>query len=193
MARRWGSVRRHLTWAAVVALPIAFLALFFAWPLVTVLTRGLAGTGTGAAIEVLTSTGVPDAIRNTIVLATLGTLGSVALGVPAAWALYRLRWRGQLAARALVAVPFVLPTVVVAAAFGALFARGGVLGFLGIDQSFTAIVCALVFFNVSVVTRVVGTAWASLDPASALAARTLGAGRWRAFRTVTLPALAPAL
>jgi thiamine transport system permease protein len=186
-------VRRHLAWAAVVIAPIAFLAVFFAWPLVTVLHRGLAGTGTGAAWEVLTSPGVPDAVVTTLVLAALGTAGSVALGVPAAWALYRLRWRGQMVARALVAVPFVLPTVVVAAAFGALFARGGILGFAGLDQSVTAIVCALVFFNVSVVTRVVGSAWASLDPGAQLAARTLGASRWRAFRTVTLPALAPAL
>lgn len=186
-------VRRHLAWAAVVAAPLAFLAVFFAWPLATVLARGLAGTGTGAALAVLTSPVVPDAIVTTLVLAGLGTLGSVALGVPAAWALYRLRWRGQTAARAIVAVPFVLPTVVVAAAFGALFARGGALGFAGLDQSVAAIVCALVFFNVSVVTRVVGSAWAALDPGAQLAARTLGASRWRAFRTVTVPALAPAL
>jgi len=193
LSLRGSSVRRHLAWAAVVALPIAFLAVFFAWPLGTVLARGLEGTGTGAAWGVITSPGVPKAIRNTFVLAGLGTVGSVALGVPAAWALYRVRWRGQVAARAIVAVPFVLPTVVVAAAFGALFARNGLLGFAGLDQSMTAIVCALVFFNVSVVTRVVGTAWASLDPGTQLAARTLGASRVRAFRTVTLPALAPAL
>jgi len=169
------------------------LAVFFAWPLVTILTRGLAGTGTGAAWQVLTSPGVPDAVVTTFVLAGWGTLGSVVLGVPAAWALYRLRWRGQSVARALVAVPFVLPTVVVAAAFGALFSRRGPLGWAGLDQSVVAIVCALVFFNVSVVTRVVGSAWASLDPGTQLAARTLGASRWRAFRTVTLPAIAPAL
>jgi len=186
-------VRRHLAWAAVAAAPVAFLAVFFVWPLVTVLSRGLAGTGTGAAWAVLTSPGVPDAIATTAILAGLGTLGSVALGVPAAWALYRLRWRGQSVARAIVAVPFVLPTVVVAAAFGALFARRGLLGFLGLDQSLVAIVCALVFFNVSVVARVVGSAWAGMDPGAQLAARTLGASRIRAFRTVTLPAIAPAL
>jgi len=193
MARRWVAARRHLAWAAVVAVPLLFLAVFFAWPLATVLARGLAGTGTGAAWDVLTSPGVPESIATTVVLATLGTLGSVALGLPAAWALYRLRWRGQVAARAIVAVPFVLPTVVVAAAFGALFARHGLLGFAELDQSVAAIVCALVFFNVSVVTRVVGSAWASLDPGAQLAARTLGASRSRAFRTVTLPAIAPAL
>jgi thiamine transport system permease protein len=193
MDRRWRAGRRHLAWAVVVAAPVVFLAVFFAWPLVTVLARGLAGTGTGAAWDVLTSPGIPEAIRNTVLLAVLGTAGSVALGVPAAWALYRLRWAGQGTVRALVAVPFVLPTVVVAAAFGALFARRGPLGFAGLDQSVAAIVCALVFFNVSVVTRVVGSAWAALDPGTQLSARTLGASRWRAFRTVTLPALAPAL
>lgn len=187
------SLRRHLTWAAVVAVPAAFLAVLFVWPLATVLVRGLAGTGTGAALAVLTSPGVPDAMGTTVVLAALGTAGAVVLGVPAAWALYRLRWRGQSVARAIVAVPFVLPTVVVAAAFGALFARHGVLGWAGLDQSVAAIVSALVFFNVSVVARVVGSAWAALDPGTQVAARTLGASRWRAFRTVTLPALAPAL
>ncbi|MGC4176120.1 ABC transporter permease [Demequina sp.] len=188
-----GHARRHLAWAAVVALPVVFLAVFFAWPLLTVLRRGLAGTGTGAAWDVLASPGVPDALVTTLALAALGTVGSVALGVPAAWALYRLRWRGQVVARAIVAVPFVLPTVVVAAAFGALFAKRGLLGFTHLDQSMTAIVLALVFFNVSVVARVVGSAWAALDPGAQLAARTLGASRWRAFRTVTVPALAPAL
>jgi len=192
-APRVRSVRRHLMWAAAVALPAAFLGVLFVWPLATVLARGLAGTGTGAALAVLTSPGVPDALVTTVVLAGLGTVGSVVIGVPAAWALYRVRWRGQRAARAVVAVPFVLPTVVVAAAFGALFARHGVLGWAGLDQSVAAIVCALVFFNVSVVARVVGSAWAALDPGTQVAARTLGASRWRAFRTVTLPALAPAL
>lgn len=193
LSARPHAIRRHLAWAAVVAAPVAFLAVFLVWPLWTVLARGLAGTGTGAAWDVLTSPGVPDAIGTTVVLAALGTAGSVALGVPAAWALYRLRWRGQVAARAVVAVPFALPTVVVAAAFGALFARHGLLGFTGLDQSVTAIVLALVFFNVSVVARVVGSAWAGLDPGAQLAARTLGASRSRAFRTVTLPALAPSL
>jgi len=173
--------------------PAAFLAVLFVWPLATVLARGLAGTGTGAALAVLVSPGVPDALVTTVVLAGLGTAGSVVIGVPAAWALYRVGWAGQRVVRAIVAVPFVLPTVVVAAAFGALFARHGVLGWAGLDHSVAAIVCALVFFNVSVVTRVVGSSWAALDPGTQVAARTLGASRWRAFRTVTLPALAPAL
>jgi thiamine transport system permease protein len=111
----------------------------------------------------------------------------------AAWALYRIRWKGQSGARALVTVPFVLPPVVVAAAFGALLRPSGLLGFLGVDQGVLPIVCALVFFNVSVVSRIVGGTWAALGPGAAIAARTLGASRWQAFRHITLPTLGPAI
>lgn len=181
--------RRHLVWLGVVAVPLAFLAVFFAWPLAVVLTRGLRGTAAADAWDVLTAPATADAVVTTVALAAAGTAGSLALGIPGAYVLYRLRWRGQRGVRALVTVPFVLPTVVVAAAFTALLGRRGPLGWLGIEQSATAIVLALVFFNVAVVVRIVGVRWAALDPARSLAARTLGAGRWRAWRTVTLPAL----
>jgi thiamine transport system permease protein len=50
-----------------------------------------------------------------------------------------------------------------------------------------------VFFNYSVVVRVVGELWSHLDPRDEDAARVLGAGRWRAFVEVALPALRPAI
>lgn len=188
---------RHRTphWWALACLPLAFLGLFFLWPLGSMLARGLLGDGvdlTGLAAT-LTSSRTTDAVVTTLTLAGLGTAGSVLLGLPSAYVLYRLRWRGQRLVRSIVAVPFVLPTIVVAAAFSALFGRSGPLGFLGWDQSATAIVLALVFYNVVVVIRVVGGTWAGLDPATADAARTLGASPARAFAHVTLPALMPAI
>jgi thiamine transport system permease protein len=90
-------------------------------------------------------------------------------------------------------VPFVLPTVVVGVAFRALFRTGGLLGWLGIDQSFSAVVIALVFFNVSVVVRTVGVLWEKLDPRQSQAAKSHGAGPLRAFFTVSLPQLAPGI
>lgn len=168
------------------------MAAFFGWPLGAILARGLAGTDAADAWDVLSAPWTVSAIATTAQLAVLGTAGSLALGIPTAHALYRVRWRGRRVARAVVTVPFVLPTVVVAAAFGALFARSGPLGLLHLDQSILVIVLALVFFNVSVVARIVGSAWAATDPSTAIAARTLGASRWRAWRDVTAPALAPA-
>lgn len=191
------TARAHhgLGWWALAAVPLAFLTLFFLWPLLAILARGLVDGGFDLAglVDIATSERTADALVTTVLLATAGTAGSLVLGLPAAYALYRLRWRGQAAVRAIAAVPFVLPTIVVAAAFSALFGRSGLLGGLGLDQSPAVIVLALVFYNVIVVTRVVGGAWAALDPAQADAAGTLGADRAATFRHVTLPALAPAI
>ncbi len=95
--------------------------------------------------------------------------------------------------RALVTVPFVLPTVVVGAAFAALLGGGGPLAVLGLDQTIWAILIAHVFFNYAVVVRTVGGLWSHLDPHPEEAARMLGASRWRVFREITLPALRPAI
>jgi thiamine transport system permease protein len=78
-------------------------------------------------------------------------------------------------------------------AFRGLLVEGGLLGFLGLDQSVPAVIAALVFFNYCVVVRTVGAMWAQLDPRPEQAARALGASPWRAFREVTLPQLAPAI
>jgi thiamine transport system permease protein len=173
---------------------MGFLAVVFVWPTVALLGRGLLGTG-----EDVLGQGVLDAARTwravgtTLGLASAGTALAVALGVPLAWALFRVTWRGQAAVRALASVPFVLPTVVVAVAFSALLRPTGLLGGLHADQSLASIVAALAFFNVSVVMRVVGGTWAGLDPRAAIAARTLGASPRRAFLRVTLPSLTPAI
>ena len=113
--------------------------------------------------------------------------------MPGAYVLYRHSFRGRSVVRALVTVPFVLPTVVVGVAFRSLLVDGGPLGFLHLDGTFAAIVAALVFFNYAVVVRAVGGLWERLDPRAEQAARALGASPWKAFRTVTLPALTPAI
>jgi thiamine transport system permease protein len=105
----------------------------------------------------------------------------------------RFAFRGRALLRSLLLVPFVLPTVVAAAAFGALLGPGGPLHGLGLVPGVGAILIAHVFFNVAVVARVVGGLWANLDPSREEAARVLGASRWRAFVSVTLPLLAPAI
>ncbi|MFV0286029.1 MAG: ABC transporter permease, partial [Demequina sp.] len=189
------AARRTLSWWLLAAVPLAFLGLFFLWPLASVIAHGLLDGGFDAAgtWAVLADSRTADAVVTTLGLAAAGTVGSLALGIPGAYVLYRLRWRGQRTVRAVVGVPFVLPTIVVASAFSALLGRSGPLGFLGLDQSVVAIAAALVFYNVSVVVRVVGGTWAGLDPATAAAARTLGADRRRVFAHVTVPALMPSI
>jgi len=183
-------------WALVAAVPLAFLTVFFAWPVSALVLRGFVPEGAldlGGFTEVLARPRTWRIIGLTLAQATLGTLLAVLLGVPGAYVLYYRTFRGQRLVRALVTVPFVLPTVVVGVAFRSLLAESGPLGFLGLDRTFAAIVAALVFFNYPLVVRTVGGMWERLDPRTEQAARTLGAGRFRAFWTITLPALTPAI
>ncbi|MDY6054859.1 iron ABC transporter permease [Micrococcus sp.] len=190
-------------WLVAAVPPVVFLAVLFVWPVAALLWRGIGaetpGGGLGAGLDLsafahtLARERTWRILGQTLGMAAAGTALSLALGLPAAFVLHRRRFPGRAALRALVLVPFVLPTVVVGVAFRALLAPGGPLGWTGLDQTTAAVVMAMVFFNVSVVVRQVGALWSALDPRQAEAARTLGAGPWRTFCTVTLPQLAPAL
>ena len=189
----WGE---RACWVAAAALPLVFLGIFFAWPVATLVGRGLMPDGVldlSGVGEVLARERTWRIVRQTLWQAALGTTVCVVLGVPGALVLYRRRLPGRSLLRGVVTVPFVLPTVVVGAAFHALVTNGGPLGFLGLDGTTTAVVAALAFFNYGLVVRTVGTMWSRLDPRAVEAARALGASPWRAFRTVTLPALAPSI
>ncbi|PKQ16120.1 MAG: iron ABC transporter permease, partial [Actinobacteria bacterium HGW-Actinobacteria-8] len=106
-ARKARRVSPHLVWWGLAALPLAYLGLFFVWPLATVMWRGLTDDGAfrlDLAAEALTTSHTLKAMGTTLLLAAAGTLGSVVLGMPAAYALFRLRWRGVGFARAAASV-----------------------------------------------------------------------------------------
>lgn len=175
--------------SALAAVPIGFLILMVGWPLLAVLVRSLADVGLQEAWQVLTRGSVLRVVRFTFGQAIVSTLATLVLGLPIAHALARYEFFGRTAIRALTVVPFVLPTVVVAAAFEALFDSAG----LELSRSVTAIIMAHVFFNVAVVVRMVGGHWQTLGPSLTEAAAALGASPWRAFREVTLRRLAPVI
>lgn len=188
--------RRLLTLLALALVPVLALGVFFVLPVSGMVARGFWPDGSfdpGGVLEVLGRERVHRVLWFTLWSAAAGTTLSVLLGLPAAYALYRLDLPGRRVVRAALLVPFVLPTVVVGVAFRQLLREGGPLGFLGLDHSPLAVVAGLVFFNVAVVVRSVGAGWESLDPRPAQAAATLGATPWQVFRTVTLPALRPAI
>lgn len=193
---RRGAVGRGAAWGLAVAVPLAFLGLFFALPVGTLVARGFWPDGAldlSGFVEVFSRPRTWRVIGLTLAQATVGTAVVVLLGVPGAHVLYRRTFRGRGALRAFVVVPFVLPTVVVGVAFRSVLAPHGPLGFLGWDGTFAGVVAALVFFNYAVLVRTVGGYWATLDPRAEQAARALGASPLRAFVQVTLPALVPAI
>ena len=110
----------------------------------------------------------------------------LAVGFVPAYVLARYRFLGRRALLAIVTVPFMLPTVVVGAAFLALLPNSW-------HGTVRAIVIAHVFFNVAVVVRLVGAMWALIPTDLTAAARTLGASPAQVLRHVVLPLLRPSL
>lgn len=177
-------------------IPAAVLAVFFIYPVVSIVSRGLVGPSGfdwQAFADVLGRARMRSILWFTIWQAAASAGLALLVGIPVAHLCYRRTFAGRRWIRALITVPFVLPTVVVGLAFRTLLAPSGLLDFLHWDASVYAILLAHLFFNAAVVVRTVGAGWEHLDIRPTEAARSLGAGPVRAFATVTLPAIAPAI
>jgi len=172
--------RGWLIWSVAGLLPLAFLGVFFAWPVLAIVRLGFQSGGVAAT---LTDGRTWELVGFTLGQAAASTALALLAGLPVAFLLARTKVPGSGIVRAAVMVPFVLPTVVVGLAFRALWPDGGI----------APIVLANAFFNVAVVARTVGGLWAHTDRRAEDAARALGASRPRAFLSVVLPALAPAI
>jgi thiamine transport system permease protein len=182
--------RRSLTayaWPVLAyGVPLAFLAAFFVFPLAAIVERGLGTSGGESTLDVLSDPLTREVLWFTTWLAAVSTALTVVVAFPAAYVLGRYDFRGRSVARALITVPFVLPTIVVALAFLAILP-------VSLERGPVAILIAHAFFNVAVVVRIVGTSWAGLDRRTSDVAATLGAAPLQRFRQVILPQLAPAL
>lgn len=185
------STSRFFLWL----LPLTFLIIFFFYPL----ARIFALTFNASALTSENLRIAYSALSFTFCQATLSTLLTLLLGLPAAYLFARYEFRGRSLLRALTAVPFMLPTTVVAAGFSALLGPRGLVHDLLPSLSFTftgtlsAILIAHVFYNTTIIIRVVGYALSSLDPKLEQAARSLGADSRRVWWNVRLPLLRPSL
>ncbi len=180
---------------------LLFLGIFFFLPLARILTLGL-NPGSLALLGSSFAPRLAELLRFTFFQAFASTLLTLIAGLPLAFLFARYEFPFKAALRTLTAIPFMLPTVVVAAGFNALLGPRGWFNLgltaLGLPPvqfigTFRAILAAHVFYNTIIVIRVVGAAWVSLDPRLAQAARSLGASPAQVFLQVTLPLLRPSI
>lgn len=176
-------------------LPLSFLVVAFFFPLsrIFALTFNLESV-TNENLNI-----AYHALRFTFYQAILSTLLTLLLGLPSAYLFARYDFRGKSLLRAMTAVPFMLPTVVVAAAFNSLLGTRGLIHNLFPLSSFqfigtlTAILLAHVFYNTTIIIRVVGNALSSLDPKLEAAALSLGADPFHVWWDVILPVIRPSI
>lgn len=193
---------------ALWAAPLIFLGVFYFYPLVNILGVSLARSARDATspfLQALQSGSIRHVLWFTLWQALLSTLLTLLFGLPGAYLMARYNFRGKALVQALSGIPFVLPTLVVATAFNALLGPRGwvnlaLMALFDLPQppinfinSLAAILIAHVFYNTTIVLRLVGDFWAHLDPRISQAARVLGAGKWQELRHITLPLLAPSI
>ncbi|MGW5263427.1 ABC transporter permease [Microbispora sp. NPDC004025] len=179
----WMLVLPAVAGLAFLVLPLAGLLIRAPWP--TLLQR-------------LTEPQVLEALRLSLVCATVATVVCVLLGVPLAWLLARVEFPGRRVVRALVTVPLVLPPVVGGVALLLVLGRRGLIGqwlesAFGITLPFTTVgvIVAEAFVAMPFLVISVEGALRAADRRFEEAAATLGASRWTVFRRVTLPLIMP--
>jgi len=133
-------------------------------------------------------------IRFTAWIATLSTLLMSPFGLAAAWWLAKAKSRGKTLVETLITMPLVLPPVATGLVLLKLFGRRGPIGHwfhevLGLDIIFTwrAVAIALAVMSLPLFVRTARTALEEVNPLFEEMGRTLGAGEWRVFCTITLP------
>ena len=206
-----GSKMKHISsksYVLLAGLPLSYLAIFYFYPLIKIFIVSFMpdeAWGPGNLKKLVTSGIYLRTLWFTTWQAVVSTVLTLLLALPGAYVFARYQFWGKELLRSFTTVPFVLPTVVVAAAFHALLGPHGLINTalmkwfhltsppVALDQTVALILIAHVFYNYTVVVRIVGGYWSRLEPGLAESAKMLGASPRKAFLKVTLPLLYPAI
>ncbi|MER6388097.1 ABC transporter permease [Streptomyces sp. NPDC001523] len=189
-------VRTRVRPPVALALPALLAVAFLLLPLVGILTR----TQWGELTTHLTSPDVVQALELSLVVSFWALGLSLVLGVPLAWLLARVEFKGKAFVRSLVLLPMVLPPTVGGVALLLGFGRRGLLGpwledTFGITLPFhtSGAVVAATFVAMPFLVISLEGALGGLKQSYEETASSLGASPVRVFFTVTLPMVAPGL
>jgi len=191
-----------------IAFPIAFLAVFFYWPLTKILQEGFQGSS-GFTLKYFLKIFADPYFQHIILFtakqALLSTLAAAILGFPWAFILTHYDFPGKRIAKSLTIVPFVLPAITVALGFILAFGNNGFINrwlmeLFNLDRpplrilySLQGIVLAHAFYNAPIIARMVAASWERIDPTYEESARALGAKSFQVFKDITWPMLIPGL
>jgi iron(III) transport system permease protein len=200
-----GRGRRRAAWGTwLLAAPV--LAVLF-WSVVypnLFVVGGSFGDGLGHWREFASNPASLEALRATLIISVASVVASLAVGVPLAFLLTRLEFRGRRLLSVLATLPAALPPLVGVVSFLFLYGESGVVTravqqLLGMDAApwrFTgmwAIIFVHAYTMYVYVFLLVSAGLERFDSSLDEAAAGLGAGRWYRLRRVTLPLLTPAL
>ncbi len=200
--------RARELWIVVFLIPLAFLGIFYVYPLLSIFDVSLRPAGLldlSAFVQLLSSDYYVGTLLFTVYQAALSTAVTLLLATPCAFVFARYQFRGKTLLLSLATLPFVLPTVVVALAFATLLGKNGLINDLlttlfsldyapiQLERSLAMIIIAHVFYNFAVALRIMTGYWSSLGFSVEEAARCLGADELSLWRDIRLPLIRPAM
>jgi thiamine transport system permease protein len=202
-----GSGRKALwLWCLPPLVLLLTIAPFIAFAAQGLEAAALRPAGAGLRLsKYIFSTEVCSALSFSLLQAGASTILAVIVGLPGAFLVAKYRFRGRKLLFSLSAVPFCLPPLLVILSFILYYGNSGwiskalaVLGYRrspygGMLYSFWGLVFVHAFYNFPIVIQNLGSIWSRMPKSREEAARTLGAGRIRAFAAGTLPYLIPSL
>ncbi|WP_241521917.1 ABC transporter permease [Arthrobacter pityocampae] len=193
---RRGGAKLDTVTKLVIAGVVLILMILIGYPLVRILTQAFTVEGLGTLQDIFSSSANRTVLVNTVILGVLVGIVGTAVGFAFAYAQARLDFRGKRLLHLIALLPIVSPPFAVATAVITLFGRSGLITnkLLGQDYNIygltgLTLVLSLSFFPVAYM-NLLGML-RSLDPATDEAALSLGANRWKIFRSVTIPMLIP--
>jgi molybdate transport system permease protein len=200
MQRAAGTRTTERSWQSripmLLAAPATVALLFLVLPLVGLVIRA----PWPKAGAVLAGAGALQALKLSLITATVSAIIVLIIGVPLAWVLARPGLRGASLLRALITIPLVLPPVVGGVALFTVLGRTGLLGrplyrLTGFAFPFTpyAVILAQVFVALPFLVLSVEGALRASDRRYEEAAATLGARPVTVFRRITLPLIGPGI
>jgi len=177
----------------LAAFPLLFFSLFFFLPIAEIIST-TSSNFFYPIRQIFTNLNFWEVVWFTLWQAALSTVLSILFAVPPIFLLTKYDFKGSKILRSLIAVPFVLPTVVVGSAFTALFTQLNLdHGAFNLRHTSAAILIAHIFFNSSIAIRIISTFWEGLDESPENQARVLGASVYKTFFQITLPRLKPSI
>jgi iron(III) transport system permease protein len=193
-----GKVRRSPYVIGAVAVSVAVVVLGSLIPLAMILKTAFSAEALPRYGEFVTSRTDLSILRNTLVLGLLVGACGTAIGFLFAFVQTRLDVPFKRVLHVIALVPIVSPPFAIATATIVLYGRSGIItnGLFGLEYDIYGLdgltfVLSVSFFPVAYLSLV--GMMRALDPALEEAAMDMSAGRWRIFRTVQLPLLAPGL
>lgn len=199
MDRRSTSIKNRLyihPYVLAGLVPACFFLVFYFYPLSGIFMKSFFPEGKMDLFfleQVFSSTRMIKIIGFTFWQAGLSTVLTLVCALPCAFVLSHYAFKGKKIIKILASIPFVLPAIVVATALQACFGENGIFFGVRLEHPLALILLAHVFYNFSVMLRIITGFWSSLSGRIREAAMVLGASPFQVFLTITLPLLKPAI